>query len=76
MNDYHFPCNYDITKPLDKQGLQMCDHCSGYGSSLKDPEGVDRCTKCGGTGVMPLTCSNCGGIWNPKTKKIEHHPVC
>lgn len=28
-----------------------CDHCNGFGSSLKDPVGVDRCTKCGGTGL-------------------------
>jgi DnaJ-class molecular chaperone len=31
----------------------MCKHCNGYGSSLKDPIGVDICTKCGGTGVDP-----------------------
>jgi len=28
----------------------FCDHCNGYGSSLKDPEGVDACTKCHGSG--------------------------
>jgi len=25
--------------------------CNGYGSSLKDPKGVDRCTRCGGSGI-------------------------
>ena len=41
-----------ISNP-EKYGLEMCSHCNGYGSSLKDPEGVDRCTRCGGTGLMP-----------------------
>jgi hypothetical protein len=27
-----------------------CDHCNGYGSSLK--EEADRCTKCGGRGYI------------------------
>lgn len=36
----------------EKYGLEMCDHCNGYGSSLKDPVGVDRCTKCGGYGLQ------------------------
>lgn len=35
-------------------GLQECTHCNGYGSSLKDPEGVDRCTQCGGSGLVPI----------------------
>ena len=31
---------------------EQCDHCNGYGSSLKDkPEDI-RCTKCGGSGLM------------------------
>jgi len=30
---------------LDKH--DVCSHCNGYGSSLKDPIGVDRCTVCG-----------------------------
>jgi DnaJ-class molecular chaperone len=34
-------------------GLQECPHCNGYGSSLKDPEGVDKCTQCGGSGLIP-----------------------
>lgn len=28
-----------------------CDWCNGFGSSLKDPIGVDTCTRCGGTGI-------------------------
>jgi len=27
-----------------------CSHCNGYGSSLK--ESADRCTKCGGSGLV------------------------
>jgi DnaJ-class molecular chaperone len=34
---------------------KMCKHCNGYGSSMKDPTGVDVCTKCGGTGVVDKT---------------------
>jgi len=30
---------------------KICDHCNGYGSSLK--EDADRCTKCEGTGLVP-----------------------
>jgi len=33
-------------------GLKVCDHCNGYGGSLKDPPGVNRCTKCGGDGLV------------------------
>ena len=35
-----------------KYGYVECDHCNGYGSSFKDPDGVDRCTKCGGSGLI------------------------
>jgi DnaJ-class molecular chaperone len=35
-------------------GKEECHHCNGYGSSLKDPEGVDRCTRCGGEGIVPI----------------------
>ncbi len=31
--------------------LSYCTWCNGYGSSLKDPDGVDRCTRCGGSGL-------------------------
>ena len=37
----------------EKYDLEMCSHCDGYGSSLKDPIGVDKCTQCGGTGLTP-----------------------
>lgn len=30
---------------------KQCTHCNGYGSSMKDPEGVDTCTKCHGSGI-------------------------
>lgn len=32
-------------------GLAECPHCHGYGSSLK--EDADRCTYCGGKGLVP-----------------------
>ena len=34
----------------EKYGLVQCDHCNGYGSSLK--ESNDTCTKCGGSGLV------------------------
>jgi DnaJ-class molecular chaperone len=46
---------YTIDQMLDpeKHGLVICPHCNGFGSSLKDPEGVDRCTGgCKGTGLL------------------------
>ena len=33
-------------------GLKECKHCNGYGSSLK--EEADRCTVCGGTGLVQI----------------------
>lgn len=36
----------------EKYGLVECPHCHGYGSSLKDPEGVNTCTRCGGSGLV------------------------
>jgi len=38
---------------LIEKGYVECDHCNGYGSSLKDPEGVNKCTKCNGIGLVP-----------------------
>jgi DnaJ-class molecular chaperone len=38
----------------DKYGYTECPHCNGYGSSLKDPEGVNRCTRCDGTGLIKI----------------------
>ena len=35
-----------------KYGYIVCDHCNGYGSSLKDPPGQNICLKCGGHGVV------------------------
>ena len=34
---------------LKKEGYEICTHCNGYGSSLK--EKADKCTKCGGSGL-------------------------
>ncbi len=33
-------------------GLDVCARRNGYGSSLK--EEADRCTRCGGTGLVPV----------------------
>ena len=42
----------------EKYGYKVCNHCNGYGSSLKDPSGIDTCTKCGGNGVLKLKNKN------------------
>ncbi len=36
----------------EKYGYEVCSHCNGYGSSLKDSAGVDRCSQCGGMGLI------------------------
>jgi hypothetical protein len=34
------------------EGKDVCAHCTGFGSSLQDPIGVDTCTVCGGSGLV------------------------
>jgi len=48
--------NKDISREFftPPDGFVECNHCNGYGSSLKDPEGVNTCTKCKGSGLMPI----------------------
>ena len=36
----------------EKHGYKECPHCNGWGSSLKDPIGVDKCTVCHGKGLV------------------------
>jgi DnaJ-class molecular chaperone len=43
---------FEIMMNPEKYGFMQCKHCNGYGSSLKDPEGVNTCTKCGGSGLV------------------------
>ena len=44
--------NFEIMLDPEKFGYMQCPHCHGYGSSLKDPEGVNICTRCGGSGLI------------------------
>jgi len=44
------PYTFDQIANPQKYGLEQCPHCNGYGSSLKEKD--DRCTKCGGSGMM------------------------
>jgi len=48
----------DVTMEMfmypEKYGMEQCPHCNGYGSSLKDPIDVNICTKCGGSGLIPI----------------------
>jgi len=38
---------------LDSGRIVQCPHCNGYGSSFKDPKDVNKCTLCGGGGLVP-----------------------
>jgi len=42
----------EIVLDPEKNGLTQCPHCNSYGSSLKDPDGVDTCTVCHGSGLI------------------------
>jgi hypothetical protein len=42
----------EIVLDPEKHGLTQCPHCNGYGSSLKDPDGVATCTVCHGSGLI------------------------
>ena len=44
--------DFDVMMNPEKHGYKECPHCNGYGSSLKDPIGVDTCTRCGGSGIV------------------------
>jgi DnaJ-class molecular chaperone len=44
------PDRFEIMLNPDKHGYEVCTHCNGYGSSLK--EDSDTCTKCGGLGLV------------------------
>lgn len=44
--------NFDMFLNPKKYNLKQCNHCNGYGSSLKDPIGVNKCTVCFGTGLI------------------------
>ena len=45
---------FEMWNDPEKHGYEQCTHCNGYGSSLKDPEGVGICTKCGGSGLTKM----------------------
>ena len=45
---------FEIMLDPEKYGYEQCTHCNGYGSSLKDPDGVDRCSRCGGLGLLKM----------------------
>jgi len=49
------PSMIDIMFNPKKYGYISCNHCNGYGSSLKDSQGVNSCTICGGSGLIKDT---------------------
>ena len=40
---------FEIMLNPDKYRYKQCQYCNFYGSSLKDPEGIDTCTVCHGS---------------------------
>ena len=44
--------DFKIIANPEKYGYEECSWCNGYGTSFKDPEGVNTCTKCGGSGLQ------------------------
>lgn len=44
------PTKVDIFMDPEQFGDEVCLNCNGYGSSLM--EASDRCSKCGGSGVV------------------------
>jgi DnaJ-class molecular chaperone len=44
--------NVKIMMDPERYGYEQCPHCNGHGSSLRDPEGVNTCTRCGGSGLI------------------------
>ena len=54
-----------------REGIILCEHCDGYGSSLKEEQ--DRCSCCGGTGVklVKLTAEENEERINRKVEEIE-----
>jgi DnaJ-class molecular chaperone len=42
---------FDVVMNPEENGYEVCAHCNGYGSSLK--EEARRCTRCDGHGVVP-----------------------
>ena len=58
----------DQGDPLIPAGMALCDHCNGYGSSLK--QASDRCTRCGGSGLVTS-----GERGQPGRGDSEQHPI-
>lgn len=59
---------FDANQPgvnMNKNWHKECNHCNGYGSSLKDAWDVNVCTVCGGSGLVDRQlniseCPKCG----------------
>ena len=52
----------------------QCDHCNGYGSSLKDPVGQDKCTCCEGSGLkteMQSLATDHGDARKSEIREVE-----
>jgi DnaJ-class molecular chaperone len=52
MSDIPKGVNLDIQVHPEKYGFKQCDHCAGYGSSLKEKAAI--CSKCDGLGLVKM----------------------
>lgn len=52
MRGMIWPGKTSCSTVLRRAASRSCQHCNGYGSSLR--EASDRCTRCGWTGLVPL----------------------
>jgi DnaJ-class molecular chaperone len=50
MTDIPKSVNLDIQCHPERYGFKQCDHCAGYGSSLKEKAAI--CSKCDGLGLV------------------------
>jgi len=48
----------DIMFDPQRYGYEVCPHCNGHGSSLRNLAGVEKCIMCGGLGLIKRDIEN------------------
>jgi len=54
----------------DKYGYVVCSNCNGYGSSLKEES--DKCTSCGGSGLVKKDSMEFHNMNKKQLKKLSN----
>jgi DnaJ-class molecular chaperone len=49
--------DFNVMLDPEKHGYEVCTHCNGYGSSLKEESAI--CTKCYGRGLVKKKTNKC-----------------